>query len=62
VTAAPDDDAPVRVAKGITQYGAEALRRIQGRQSQAIAEILGTAPADHVIHRDDLVLTRRARS
>ena len=56
------DDAPVRVAKGITQYGADALRRIQGRQSHAIAEVLGAAPADHVIHRDDLVLTRPARS
>ncbi|MFB6248585.1 MAG: glutamate 5-kinase [Salinibacter sp.] len=57
-----DGDTTARVAKGITQYGADALRRIQGRQSHAIAEILGAAPADHVIHRDDLVLTRSARS
>jgi glutamate 5-kinase len=58
VRADADDDAP-RIAKGITQYGANALRRIQGRQSHAIADVLGTAPADHVIHRDDLVLTPR---
>ena len=62
VTPAGDDATPLRVAKGITQYSADALRRIQGRQSHAIAEVLGSVPADHVIHRDDLVLTRRARS
>lgn len=45
-----------RIAKGITQYGADDLRRIQGRQSHAIAEVLGAAPADYVIHRDDLVV------
>ena len=51
-----DDGPSPRIAKGITQYGAGALRRIQGRQSHDIEEILGTAPADHVVHRDDLVL------
>jgi len=45
-----------RVAKGITQYGAADLERIQGRQSHAIAEVLDEAPADHVVHRDDLVV------
>jgi len=50
------DDGSSRVAKGITQYGADDLRRIQGRQSYAIAEVLDDAPADYVIHRDDLVL------
>ncbi|PSQ96785.1 MAG: glutamate 5-kinase [Bacteroidetes bacterium SW_9_63_38] len=56
VMVATDDGPSARIAKGITQYGTDALRRIQGRQSHAIADILGTAPADHVIHRDDLVL------
>jgi glutamate 5-kinase len=45
-----------RIAKGITQYGAADLTRIRGRQSHAIAEVLDDAPADYVIHRDDLVL------
>jgi glutamate 5-kinase len=49
-------DGSTRVAKGLTQYGADDLRRIRGRQSPAIAEVLGEAPADYVIHRDDLVL------
>jgi len=44
------------IAKGITQYGADDLGRIRGRQSPAIAEILDDVPADYVIHRDDLVL------
>jgi glutamate 5-kinase len=56
VVVAGEDGAPNRLAKGITQYGADALRRIQGRQSHAIRDVLGDAPADHVIHRDDLVL------
>lgn len=52
-----DGDTPhTRIAKGITQYGAQALRRIQGRQSHAIDDVLDDAPAEHVIHRDDLVL------
>jgi glutamate 5-kinase len=50
------DGEPLRVAKGITQYGADDLERIRGRQSHAIAEVLDDAPADYVIHRDDLVL------
>lgn len=50
------EEAPIPIAKGIAQYGAEALRRIQGRQSHAIADVLGDAPADHVVHRDNLVL------
>jgi len=55
-------DAPTsRIGKGITQYGSEALRRIQGRQSHAIEDILGNAPADHVVHRDDLVLQHANR-
>ena len=58
-TAGPDEAAPRRIAKGITQYSADDLRQIQGRQSHAIAEVLGHAPTDHVIHRDDLVLTDR---
>jgi glutamate 5-kinase len=46
----------VLIAKGIVQYGADDLERIRGRQSHAIAKVLGDAPADYVIHRDDLVL------
>jgi len=58
---APRDDpeAPRAViAKGITQYSADDLRRIQGRQSHELADLLdrSAAPTDYVVHRDDLVL------
>ena len=53
------DGSAARVAKGITQYGAADLERIQGLQSHAIEATLGHAPTDYVIHRDDLVLTVR---
>jgi glutamate 5-kinase len=56
VMVATDDGPSPRIAKGITQYGTDALRRIQGRQTHALNDILGDVPADHVIHRDDLVL------
>ena len=56
VMVATDDGPAPRIAKGITQYGTDALRRIQGRQTHALDDILGDVPADHVIHRDDLVL------
>jgi glutamate 5-kinase len=45
------------IGKGITQYGASDLRRIRGRQSHELPDVLGdTTAADVVIHRDDLVL------
>lgn len=53
-----DEETRIPIAKGITQYGADELERIQGRQSHAIPDVLGDAPTDYVIHRDDLVLTR----
>jgi glutamate 5-kinase len=54
-----DDAGRTRIAKGITQYSASDLRRIQGLQSHAVASVLDDAPTDHAIHRDDLVLMQR---
>jgi glutamate 5-kinase len=53
------DGVEQRVAKGITQYGADDLARIQGRQSHTLSDVLDDVPSDYVIHRDDLVLARR---
>jgi glutamate 5-kinase len=53
-----------RVAKGITQYSADELRRIRGRQSHDLSTLLDrpdAATTDYVVHRDDLALTREAR-
>jgi len=44
------------VAKGITRYGSEDLKKVQGLQSEEIAKKLGYAYGPAVIHRDDLIL------
>jgi glutamate 5-kinase len=44
------------VAKGLVNFRAHDLRRIQGRRSAEIAGILGVREFDEVIHRDNLVL------
>ncbi len=44
------------VAKGLSAYDADDARRIQGRKTEAIAELLGYRGRDELIHRDDLVL------
>lgn len=43
------------VARGLVNYGAEALARIRGRHSREIADILGHKDFDEAIHRDQLV-------
>jgi len=43
-------------ARGLAQYSAEQLERIKGVQSAEIAEILGFAFTDVIVHRGDLVL------
>jgi glutamate 5-kinase len=44
------------LARGLTNYGAEELRRIAGQPKERILEILGHRPYDEVVHRDNLVL------
>ena len=44
------------VARGLTAYGDGDARRIIGRKSGEIAEILGYRGREELIHRDDLVL------
>lgn len=45
------------VARGLAAYSAEEARRILGRHTQEIADILGFRGRDEMIHRDDLVLS-----
>jgi glutamate 5-kinase len=47
------------LARGLTAYGDEDARRIQGHKSNEIAAILGYAGRDELIHRDDLVVHAR---
>ncbi|MBI5948803.1 MAG: glutamate 5-kinase [Chloroflexi bacterium] len=50
------DAAGQRVAAGMTNYGSGELERIRGLRSDRIAETLGYAYGEEVIHRDNLVL------
>lgn len=44
------------VARGLSAYAADDARRIAGRRSGDIEDILGYRGRDEIIHRDDLVL------
>lgn len=44
------------IGKGLIAYGADDARRIQGKQSQEIEQILGFKRKDVLIHRDDMTL------
>lgn len=43
-------------ARGLVNYSAAELRRIGGRKSAEISEILGFKPYDEVVHRNNLVM------
>ncbi|NBU64976.1 MAG: glutamate 5-kinase, partial [Chloroflexia bacterium] len=45
---------------GLTQYAAVDLRRIMGKRSTAISDLLGYDYGSEAIHRDDMVLIARA--
>lgn len=44
------------LARGLTAYPADEAKRIAGRRSGDIQEILGYSGRDEIIHRDDMVL------
>jgi glutamate 5-kinase len=50
------DEAGLELARGLSNYDAEAARAIAGRRSEEIEAILGWRGRDELIHRDDLVL------
>jgi glutamate 5-kinase len=47
---------PQEIARGLTNYSAEQIRRIQGVRSDRIEQILGQCPYEEVIHRDNLTI------
>jgi len=51
----PDGD---EIARGLVNYGVDETRRIMGRPSARIADLLGYVDEPELIHRDNLVLTR----
>lgn len=44
------------VARGLVAYGSDEARRIRGRRSEDIEQLLGYRGRDEMIHRDNLVL------
>ena len=44
------------IARGLVNYPADDLRRIQGQPSEAIPGLLGRREYDEVVHRDNLVM------
>jgi glutamate 5-kinase len=44
------------LARGLVAYGSDEARRIQGRRSEDIEELLGYRDRDEIIHRDNLAL------
>lgn len=51
----------VVLARGLSGYGSDELRRIIGLNSSEIAQVLGYKLADEAVHRDDLVLLAAAQ-
>jgi len=52
------DATGLEFARGLTNYAVDDLSRIKGLKTEQIAAILGRAPYDEVIHRDNLALTQ----
>lgn len=52
-----DERGTRRVARGISQYSAEDIRRVARRHSNDIQSVLGYNYGGNIIHRDDLALT-----
>lgn len=50
------DESSTRIARGLTNYSSEDLKKIQGKHSNEIEAILGEHEFDEVVHRDNLVL------
>jgi len=44
-------------AQGLSNYSAETLQRIKGKQTSEIQQLLGALEYKEVIHRDNLALT-----
>jgi glutamate 5-kinase len=54
------DPSGAEIARGLVNYSASETRRIMGRPSSQIEELLGFVEEPELIHRDNLVLTSSA--
>lgn len=56
-TVALTNTAGDEIARGLSNYSSEDVRRIAGRRSSQIAEVLGGLSYEEVVHRDNMVLS-----
>lgn len=56
------DATGTEIARGLAEYSADEVRKIQGKHSSEIEAILGYKYSDEVVHRDDLVILERSHS
>lgn len=47
------------LARGLTNYSSDALRRMAGRRTSELEAVLGYKGYDEVIHRDNMVVNPR---
>jgi glutamate 5-kinase len=52
----------VEFARGLSNYSADEVSRIHGQKTQKIAGILGYCPYDEIVHRDNMIVTKMAKS
>ena len=45
-----------RIARGLSNYSAADVQRIQGKKTQQVRQLLADAAYDEVVHRDNLIL------
>ncbi len=50
------------VARGLTEYSSEAIRKIMGHKTSEIAALLGAKDYDEVIHRDHMLVFAKLKS
>lgn len=53
------DESGDEIARGISTYSAEEIRKIAGKKTSEIEKILGYKYSDEVIHRDDLAVVSK---
>jgi glutamate 5-kinase len=51
------DGEGLEIARGLSNYSADEIRRIKGLRSEQIAAVLGHRPYEEVVHRDNMALT-----
>jgi glutamate 5-kinase len=52
------DSSGVRIAKGITNYSSDEMKKIMGKKTSEIERALGYRYSDEVIHRDNMVILK----